>query len=226
MLSGLETAGRKTLYNNGFSRGLEQNYHFFKYQEDTYDIHYSFFIPANICFAAHPLPASMEFTPDPVKSPVSQQMDLLAVFRPSRDRQALLSKVKFWSWTTLVSSGLNLLVPLLIVATDDPEIGVFSIATHAWFGVSNIFLGNAYYKLNESLNTYGPKGRNPYIGIGAAYGAFIFAGIGVAMGATMFDGSPTMPVIIATATSAGLSNILGISAFVYYLFYDKSKVIL
>lgn len=202
----------------------------------TSNFYDSFILPDNIVYWTDTLPESISITrtagivtPAIIASgyttagygQYSRQIDLLRVTRINRDRQAILKKVKFWSWTTFGSFGVNSALVALALFINEPEIGALSIISHAWFGISNIFLGNAYFNLNRSLNTYGPAGKNPYIGMGAAYGAFIFACIGVGIGITMFDGGPTIPGILGTISCVGLSNLLGVSAFVYYLLYDK-----
>lgn len=188
----------------------------------TAGIYYSYIIPDNILYPVHTLPGSISFTTNSGNGSSLQQMDLLRVTRIKRDRQAFLMSVNLWSWITLGSFGINCGIIVLAVLTGEPEIGALSMISHAWFAVSNTFLGNAYYKLNRSLYTYGPEGKNTYFGMSTAYGAVVFAVIGIGIGATMFDRGPTEPGIIGTSVAAGLSNLLGLSAFMYYLFLDKS----
>ncbi|MBN2535788.1 MAG: hypothetical protein JXB88_23110 [Spirochaetales bacterium] len=199
----------------------------FLYNEDTGmspSLHYSFILPDYICFFLNTLQGNIRMMPDSMHESSVLQMEFYnySATRITRDRQALLKTVKFWSWMTLGSFGVNCGVVVLAFLANNPEIGALSMISHGLFGISNVLLGNAYYNLNRSLYAYGPEGKNTYIGMATAYGATVFAVIGIGIGATMFDHGPDMPAIIATATAAGISNLLGLSAFVYYLFFDKS----
>jgi hypothetical protein len=152
------------------------------------------------------------------------QNTLMGYTRVPRDQEKLLKRVGFWSWMTLGSFGLNCAAMALALVVNGPEAGAVSMATHSWFGICNAILCKAYADLNFSVSIYGPKEKKPIPGFLFASGAVLFAGIGISVGFTMFspEGPPGMPSILGTSISAGLSNILGISSFVYYLLYKNS----